>query len=134
MSTYLLIYTYCKPGCCNNIHIYIPEIVAIPINDKGICPKMGCMESLKIVIELSKNRPSQKGVCLKIGDIRKQKKWWHIFHVEDYEEPWDFCVQDFGLQTLKQPNFPICITKVLLWLITHNWKKKKKRTCGLNYI
>ena len=88
--------------------------MAIPINDKGICPKMGCMESLKIVIELSKNRPSQKGVCLKIGDIRYPKKWWHIFHVEDYEEPWDFCVQDFGLQTLKQPNFPICITKVLL--------------------
>ena len=53
------------------IYIYIPEIVAIPINDKGICPKMGCMESLKIVIELSKNRPSQKGVCLKIGDIPK---------------------------------------------------------------
>ena len=53
------------------IYIYIPEIVAIPINDKGICSKMGCMESLKIVIELSKNRPSQKGVCLKIGDIPK---------------------------------------------------------------
>jgi hypothetical protein len=68
-------------------------------------------------IPKNRNRVVEKSPVTKRGLLknwRYPKKWWHIFHVEDYEEPWDFCVQDFGLQTLKQPNFPICITKVLL--------------------